>query len=259
MYLLSELAEDLVIGVSLVLFTDEFGPYLSASTVSEFKDEENIRMSLNFAHKVTLVCSMGDKVGELEKIHGPVHIDLLKPLQECFAYPILLKDDQSIDSRIIAHGRLSVLTVHYLEENRDILRAMENPIEATLGDVTHELLFSEQIGQMTMDLLRSDVQKQNLLQRIRSELVETVTLIRMRKEIGISIFNLGTIRNLPKENMQKVAYELILHPEGATLLQLVEKTELDEGNIRKILQTLLRMQYIESLKSEHGTLFKALA
>ncbi|MHA2272262.1 MAG: hypothetical protein ACXACI_10390 [Candidatus Hodarchaeales archaeon] len=255
---MSELAEDLIVGVSLVLFTDEFGPYLSASTLSEFKDEENIRMSLNFAHKVTLVCSMGDKVGELGKLHGPVDIDLLKPLQECFAYPILLKDDQSIDSRIITHGRLSVLTVHYLEGNRHILRAMENPIEATLGEITHELLFSDQIGQMTMDLLRSDAQKQNLLQRIRSELEEAVALMRMRREIGISIFNLGTIKNLPEENMQKVAYELILHPEGATLPELVEKTELEEENIRKVLQTLIKMQYIESLKSEHGTLFKAL-
>ncbi|MFW9914095.1 MAG: hypothetical protein ACFFGZ_00670 [Candidatus Thorarchaeota archaeon] len=256
---MSEIAEDLVVGVSLVLFTDEFGPYLSASTLSEFKDEENIRMSLNFAHKVTLVCSMGDKVGELEKLHGPVDIDLLKPLQECFAYPILLKDDQSIDSRIINHGRLSVLTVHYLEDNRDTLRAMEAPIEATLGEITHELLFSDQVGQMTMDLLRSDAQKQNLLQRIRSELGETVALLRMRKEIGISIFNLGTIKNLPEEDMQKVAYELIYHPEGTTLQQLVETIGLDEEKIRKVLHTLLRMQYIESLKSEHETIFKAIA
>ncbi|MFX0117166.1 MAG: hypothetical protein ACFFB3_21655 [Candidatus Hodarchaeota archaeon] len=253
-----DIPEKLVIGLSLVIFTDEFGPYLSASTISEFSTEDNMRMSLNFAHKVTLICSMGDQVGELGKLHGPVDIDLLKPLQECFAYPILLKENQSIDTRILSHGRLSVLTIHYFAEKREAMRAFEKAIETTLAEVTNEMLVDKNLNEMTMDLIRTDDQKRDLLQKIREELEETLNFMKMREEIGLSIFNLGTLRSLPEE-FQPVAYELILNPEGTTIDRILEKVNLDEEDVRRALRTLTKMQYIETLKNEQGTLYKALA
>ncbi|MHA2233055.1 MAG: hypothetical protein ACXAB4_11265 [Candidatus Hodarchaeales archaeon] len=250
-------SDNLIIGVSLVVFTDEFGPYLSASTLADFSTEDNMRMSLNFAHKVTLVCSMGDKVGELEKLHGPVDIDMMKPLQECFAYPLLLREEESIDTRILTHGRLSVLTIHYLAEQREAMRALERAIETTMHEITHEMLFDKNINQMTMRFIREDEQKSGLLERIDKELRETLKLMKMREDFGLSIFNLGTLRSLPQP-FQPVAYELIFNPEGTTINRLLEKVDLDEENVRQILQTLTKMQYVETLTNEQGTFYKAL-
>lgn len=252
------ISDNLVIGVSLVVFTDEFGPYLSASTLADFSTEDNMRMSLNFAHKVTLVCSMGDRVGELGKLHGPVDIDMMKPSQECFAYPLLLKEEESIDTRILTHGRLCVLTIHYLAEKRDVIRALERVIETTMHEITHEMLFDKNINQKSMSLIRLDEQKSELLERLDKELRETVKLMKMREDFGLSIFNLGTLRSLPQP-FQPVAYELIFNPDGTTLDRLLEKVDLDEENVRQILRTLTKMQYVETLTNEQGTIYKAMS
>ncbi len=249
-----------IIGVSLVVFTDEFGPYLSASTMPEFRDEANVRISLNFAHKVTLVCSMGDKVGELEKIHGPVDIDLLEdPIQECFAYPILLKDDHSIDSRILAHGRLVVVTVHYMEDNRKVLRPYESKIETTLKEMIYYHLYDESINRLSMEKMRTDEEKTQLLNNTIKALHETIELLKEREKFGVTIFNLSTIRLLPEDH-QPIAYELIMNPDGTTVEQIIKKIRnLKEENVRKVLRTLVKMDYVEVLEDERGTIYKALA
>jgi len=232
----------LLAGLSLIVFTDELGPKLVWSTVSGLMASETVGFRFNIAHRLVLVCGIGDTIVELEKLHGPVEIPEMEPTQVVWIFPIMVRDNQTIDTRIMRKGRLVIFVIHSQATHQKRLKNLEYAMETGFRNLV-EILRDDKADQFTMDKIRAEHEILKLLTSFQEDLTRLLNLRMERERIGKNLFNLGTIRNLPGE-LQSLAKLLIRYPDGVVVSRIKSESEIDEDALDELIEQMELMGYI---------------
>ncbi|MFX0113194.1 MAG: hypothetical protein ACFFB3_01465 [Candidatus Hodarchaeota archaeon] len=232
----------LVTGLSLIVFTDEVGPKLISSTDADMMDRENLSFQFNLAHRLVLICGIGDTIVELEKLHGPVEIPEMQPTQVVWIFPLLAKDDASIDDRIRRKGRLILFAIHSHASHQKRLRPFEAGMEMSLRRSV-EKLRDPQTAQFSMGMIRQPEDAAQLLSAFYKDLTALLDLRLERERIGRNLFHLGTIKNLP-EDLQQLAQIMINYPEDVMVSEIESQVDFDKKTLIRLLEKMEMMGYI---------------
>ncbi len=235
--------DHLVTGLSLIVFTDEFGPTLINSTDPNLMVQDKVGFRFNLAHRLVLVCGIGDTVVELEKLHGPVEIPEMKPTQNVWVLPFLAHDSETIDARIKQKGRLTLFAVHSLASDKKELKKLEKVMQLSLRKSIN-LLRDTKTNNLTMDKLRSNDMVSKILSNFHQELDAILALRQERERIGKNLFNLGTLKNLPTD-MQNLAKVIIHHPDGITISDIKKIGKFEDELLIPLVEKMERMGYLD--------------
>ncbi|MFX0061022.1 MAG: hypothetical protein ACFFC7_02470 [Candidatus Hermodarchaeota archaeon] len=181
--------------------------------------------------------TFGDHWGTPKILQGPIKTT---ELEHIYVYPFNLKDPQSNDIRIRKFGRLSIFLLHVRKdtEEAELFSKQKETINDKLTDLISEITIS--------DYCYTVINSAKVCEHIKNNLAHFLSLRAKASHWGASLYNIGTIFQLP-ENMQVIAKTLMqkersleelkkIHPELQEKLVGILNDMIDLGYVHKTSQ-----------------------
>lgn len=214
--------------------------------------QKEAKVILYFTQRVVFALGIGNQQVRFDKFHGPIELIELPINQEVLLYPMKMVDKSSEDSRIQKFGRDFIICLHYASEERSTILSFQDVLYNKLTELINEITPEHEYSKINSDEVMKEVVftlKENL---------NTFLLLRQKaKQLGESLFNLSTLRQLD-EKKREIGSLLLGNLKGLTKNEIIENldSKLSETDYTSSLNDLIEMGYVVKEKTPDSIIYK---
>ena len=245
--------EDLILDISIIVSLEQIGPVLKATT-SEFLDnsQKEAKVILYFTQRVVFTLGIGNQQVKFDKFHGPIELIDLPINQEIILFPRKMKDKESSDSRIQNFGRDVIICIHYKTEYRNIIQQFQEELYSKMTDI-----FAEIAPENEFSRIKDDDTLTQSVKDIRYKLNRFLNLRLEAHDLGESLFNLSTLRQLGTIK-REIGSLLLGNLKGLTKEEIISNTDskFTENEYFDSLNDLIEMGYIIKENNPKATIYR---
>lgn len=236
-----KLRTDVILDISIVISLEQIGPVLRGTTSSFLENsQKEAKVILYFTQRVVFTLGIGNQQVKFDKFHGPIELIDVPISQEVLLFPVKLVHKESPDPRVQKFGKDLIICIHYKTEDRSLIQNILDPIYTKLYKIINDIIPGNDYS-----YINDEEKSKAIAIKIKSILNRFIELRLESQNLGESLFNLGTLRQLD-EKKRAIGSLLLGNLKGLNKIDLHENLGLDLGkkDFESALLDLIDMGYV---------------